>query len=331
MKIIFTLFFIAGISISLPSFSEEAENWITITSENDIIAGDDGGYTNGIAVSWGHGAFDSFDDNIPDWMNWLTEDLWIATDKDKRRAVSYLIAQQMFTPADIEVETLILDDRPYAGILMWQGTLHSFDDNVSDRISLLLGLLGPDSGAEKAQEFVHELTGSDEPKGWDHQLENEAMIRLEWTRLWRLHNGSLGSSMEYDFIGTTLASAGNYRSDLGLGLGFRVGSNLGKSFAFSSILPGRDINPLAASSTSDWYVFFNVYARHVLNDVALEGNTNGDSHSVDLEHNQHMAVLGAAFNYNRWAFVVSTASGSDQFETQKDDTEFGSISVTYHY
>jgi len=88
---------------------------------------------------------------------------------------------------------------------------------------------------------------------------------------------------------------------------------------------------LAASSTSDWYVFVNIYARHVLNDIALEGNTNGESHSVDLENNQHVAVLGAAFNYNRWAFVVSTAIGSDQFETQKDDTEFGSLCVTYHY
>lgn len=306
------------------------KRWITITSENDIVAGDDGGYTNGFAVSWGQGAFDHFEGNIPAWMNWLSEDLWISTADNKKRGVSYLIGQQMFTPSDIEVETLIPDDRPYAGVLAWQGTLHSFDEKVSDRLSLLLGILGPDSGAESTQKFVHKITGSDDPEGWDNQLENEALIRLQLARLWRLNDGHLGS-IEYDIIGRSQASAGNYRSDVGAGLGFRLGRNLGQSFAFAGTLPGREINPLAGSDEGDWHVFLNLSASHVFNDITLDGNTNVDSHEVDLEHNQTLIVLGVAFNINNWGFVLSTAQGSDQFETQEDDTEFGSMSVTYQY
>ena len=45
--------------------------------------------------------------------------------------------------------------------------------------------MGPSSGAEFAQEQVHSLTGSDEPEGWDTQLENEPVFQFSRGRVWR--------------------------------------------------------------------------------------------------------------------------------------------------
>ncbi|MBN4055126.1 lipid A deacylase LpxR family protein [bacterium AH-315-K03] len=315
---------------NLQAQTHEPGRWGTLTSENDIIAGDDGGYTNGISYTWGKGSFEKFEDHTPDWINWLSEDLWIATAANKRRGISYTIAQTMYTPTNIEIETPIANERPYAGILLWQTNLHAFDEKVSDRWSLALGVLGEASLAEQSQKFVHKVTGSEEPKGWDNQLNNEAVLRFQVSRLWRLINGDIGT-IDYDVIGNTLASAGNLRSDLGLGVGFRLGVNLAQSFPMATTLPGRDINPLAAGKQNDWHVFINFYGRHVFNDITLDGDTDRDVIGVELEKNQSVAVFGVAFNWENWGFIVSTARGNKQFEEQVDDTEFGSMSVTYKY
>ena len=65
--------------------------------------------------------------------------------------------------------------------------------------------------------------------------------------------------------------------------------------------------------------------------MTLDGNNTSHSHSVQLEKHQATAVFGVAFNYNHWGFVISTARGSDQFKTQRENTEFGSMSLTYQY
>src|SRR3546814_2481293 len=41
------------------------------------------------------------------------------------------------------------------------------------------------SGAKDTQKFVHELIGSDDPKGWDTQLKTEPGIVLSYERKWR--------------------------------------------------------------------------------------------------------------------------------------------------
>jgi len=322
--------------VSMPLFAAEDQisstDWVTLTLENDIIAGDDGGYTNGLGISWAQGPFDTFsENNIPAWMNSLSKDLAIARAPGKRRAVSYNIAQGMFTPVDIEAKALITNDRPYVGLLYWQGNLHAFDNKVSDKVSIMLGVVGPASGADKSQEFVHELTDSTDPQGWDNQIENEAVFRVSANRLWRLASLTTDSSSEFDVIGTTLAGVGTFRSDVGAGIGFRWGRGLTRSFPTASILPGRDINPLAGGQQKDWYAFLNVFGRYVANDVTLDGNNFENSHGVGLKHAQGVVVVGAAINWNRWGFIISTAKGTDIFEGQVQGTEFGSMSVTYRH
>ena len=157
------------------------------------------------------------------------------------------------------------------------------------------------------------------------------MFRVAFNRLWRLASSNSDSNTGFDVIGTTLAGVGTFRSDAGVGIGFRFGQGLARSFPTASILPGRDINPLAGGQQNDWYAFLNTFGRYVANDVTIEGNNFEDSHGVDLEHVQGVVAVGAAINWNRWGFIISTAKGSDFFEGQVQDTEFGSMSVTYRY
>ncbi len=307
-------------------------NFATLTIENDIIAGVDGGYTNGLAFSWAHAGFNEFDEStIPSWMHFLSKDLYISDMEGKRRAVSYMVAQGMQTASNIELKELVIGEPSYAGLLAWKGTLYAFDDYVSDRLSLVLGMVGPASGAEQAQKVVHSMTGSDEPKGWDHQLDNEPVFRLGAERFWSLWRSSSSTGIALEIVGNTVVGVGNLKSDVGAGLGFRWGNNLATSFATASTIPGREINPLAGLSGVNWTIFVHATGLYVANNILIDGNTFETSHSVPLKHGQAIGSLGFALNRGSWGFVVSAARSSDQYEGQEEGSKFGSFSFTYRY
>ena len=311
---------------------ERPDNWFTVTLENDLFVGKDTGYTNGIALSWAHTGFTEFSpDNIPRWLDYLSKNLYISTMPDKDRAVSYMIGQLMQTPSDLTIPTLIKNEAPYTGLLFWSANLHAFDDRVADRLSLTLGVVGPLSGAEQAQKWVHDITGADEPKGWDNQIGNEPVFQVSAERLLRLAKFHTDKTVGMDVIGTGNGAVGTIESYLAVGLGARLGRGLDRSFPTASFLPGRQVNPLAGSVTGGWYVFAGVQGRFVANDIGINGNTFKDSHSVPLEHWQAAASGGVAFGFKRWAFLLSAVVATDRYEGQPDSTRFGSLSITYNY
>lgn len=317
--------------IALPASASDGLEFITLTVENDIIAGDDGGYTNGIAVSWAKGDFAEFnDDNLPAWLNRLAQSTYIANMPDKRRAVSYLVGQGMQTTSDITVKERVLDEPSYAGLLLWRSTLHAFDSQLADRLSLTLGIVGPLSAAEPAQKTVHDITGSEDPQGWKYQLDNEPVFQFKALRNWRVAQGEI-LGREYDIITSGEAGIGNLQSALGLGVGFRWGRGLLRAFPSYSAMPGREVNALAGYKTISWQLFINLLGRYTFNDIAIDGNTFKDNSTVKLKHENAIVSWGVAFNVGNWGVLMSMARSSDLFQGQQEPNRFGSASLTYHF
>jgi hypothetical protein len=235
----------------------------------------------------------------------------------------------MYTPDDIGEEEVIEDDRPYAGVLLWSASLHSWRETFSNRYSLSLGAVGPISGAEQVQELVHKLIGVNEAHGWDNQLDNEAVFVLANERLYRLYDGRFANGWEYDFVGMTQLMAGTLRSEIGAGAGFRFGIDLAGSFPAASLIPGRNVHALSGAASYEWYAFVNLYGRYVFNDITLDGNYFSDSHSVDLTNEQALYAVGFAWQNSRWGVVASMQESTRTFEERKENTVFGSVSVTF--
>ena len=152
--------------------------------ENDVFVGEDDGYTNGVGIAYGIGPFLEFsNDNLFGYLNFLTKNTYIQTASNKVRGVAHMFFQRMQTPEDITIAELQEDDIPYAGFLALQSTLHSWDRNMSDQMSIFLGLVGPAVQGEETQRTVHSIIGADRPEGWENQLENEPVFRFEALRV----------------------------------------------------------------------------------------------------------------------------------------------------
>lgn len=307
----------------------------TFQYENDLLAGTDRYYTNGVRLSY---TSPGLRQRIPwaaDALEWLYPfdpgaDAWLRVS----------LGQSMFTPGDIEVSELIVDDRPYAGWLYAGFALNVEVDqellstryDTLDTLEVELGVVGPASLAEETQKFVHEIIGSPEPKGWDNQLHNEPGLLIVLERKLRTPSLTWGK-LEADAIPFATASLGNIETSAGLGSILRVGQGLDVDFGPPMIRPnvtGRTYFE-RAHRRFNWYVFVGGEGRFVARDIFLDGNTFRDSHSVDKKHMVGTFQAGFAASYDNFRLTFSYIGRTLEFDDQSSADRYGAVSVSYRF
>jgi hypothetical protein len=320
----------AGLSNLSANENDSSFNFFTATFENDLFVGEDNGYTNGFGLTFATGPFDEFtQDNTPSWLHRVIEPIYINTLPDKQRGIAHMFFQRMQTPDDIEQRELINDDLPYAGLLAWQGIFYAWDDHVADQLSLYIGVVGPASYAEKTQNIVHDVLGSDNPKGWDNQIGNEAVFKVEADRVWNIYRTD--SDLQYDVIGFSGAALGTMDSHIKSGIAIRLGKNLDTSFPTFSLQTDRQVNPLAMTDAADFYLFAGVQLKYVFNDIMINGNTFKNSHSVPIKNTLNQFSFGGVWSINSIAIVFQFSTLSSRTTILDAREKFGALSITYQY
>lgn len=136
---------------------KDTASTFTLYFENDLFGDTDQNYTNGIQLSWISPDLTQYRDKIPRWMVPLVMRLPFIHEPGLQRNVGFSIGQQIFTPQDIQRRDLIDDDRPYAGWLYLGAAFHNKNYRRLDTLELQIGVIGPASLAEEAQNLVHEV------------------------------------------------------------------------------------------------------------------------------------------------------------------------------
>lgn len=319
---------ILSLALLFPVLVRAEFEWISYTIDNDLFLGNDSGYTNGIYVT----LYDLGEEGAqpkPSWM--LRPLLWSLPSQQPLGAVnSYTIGQTMITPEDITIEVPSEQDLPYAGILFLNNTYLSFNKQYADKISTTIGFVGSLSLAEQSQNIVHAVTGSDEAKGWDTQLENELVFQFSRARAWRTW---ASESEQWDFISSSDFSIGTISSRVDAGVMLRYGKNLIESYAIPLWNNSRTTNPVAING--DWYVYSGIKIGYIFNQVFTDGNTFRDSRSIDYKHEFVSLTLGIAYSWNDYSlgFVLNDSNiiFDDSDEQLKDLTQYGSLTFAVKF
>ncbi len=313
------------ISSGYTSATEHDTHW-SIVWENDVIALDDGGYSNGFIVNWGEIVDD---ENRPKWIDLADKWLPFPHQSEYQEAISYQVAHAIFTPSDIKESKIIEDDRPYAGLLYGAMNLFRFDAKTTSHYEFILGIVGPATAAEQLQSTFHAATGSNDPKGWSHQIKNEPVFRIGYEQHWRLLQSSASSALEYDFLAGGDVRAGTLSSDIGTGMTFRIGKGLASSAPMAWLTPGRGLPSLAGNTSGDWNMFGTLYANYVFNDITINGNTFTDSHHVSLKHEQARFIVGANYVFPGLTLSASVQESTDTFDEYSEDTLFATLGFSF--
>ncbi|HMG94205.1 MAG TPA: lipid A deacylase LpxR family protein [Chryseolinea sp.] len=164
-------------SQSTTSTKDEKKDYLSLTFENDLFyfqKPSDQYYTNGFKYERVGPGYEK--------RNYLLNKLLLGFRKKKRptalRNYGFFFGQNIYTPTDITISDIQTDDRPYAGWLYFGVKKMSTDTARNIRLTseLYIGIIGPYSFAGETQAFVHKLTDSAPPQGWDNQIDSDLGI-----------------------------------------------------------------------------------------------------------------------------------------------------------
>ncbi|MGY3570122.1 lipid A deacylase LpxR family protein [Vibrio sp. SCSIO 43135] len=286
---------------------------VTFGLDNDGVFGVDQDYTNGIFLSYTSSAI-----NEP-WLIFkpLSLSFWGAGSLDKWE---FTLGHKMWTPSDIEDTTPRANDRPYAGYFHGELNYISLHPQQAQRFNLTLGATGENSYADQAQKLVHSITGSDDPNGWEFQIDDEVVGSVGYLSHFNLMRNRSIANTDWEISNVSEANVGNFRSDVSTGLMFRWGTDLAGNMGAANI---STENPFRAgmigASNSAWFVFTGIEGRYRFNDITIEGDRSGveewalengqdpSIYDVTLENVQASAVAGVAW-YNEYVGVSLAAT-----------------------
>ncbi len=311
------------------------EGNLSVYFENDLFAGSDQDYTNGTRLSWLSRNLSG--EEMPRISRTLREAFNFGYGDDIRMNYGFSLQQLMFTPSDISVSELIPDDRPYAGWTAIGLSLHAKTLNTIRSLELSLGVVGESAYAHETQDWVHDWRDIPKAQGWDNQLEDELAVNLFFNTQRRYRTDALViPGVEWDLLPRHGVAVGNVLTAANLGMALRVGYNLPENFADQKLSPtaynqevyyddkGRKIR----KGNFSLYLFGGADAQAKAWDIFLDGNTTGDSHNVTKDY--FVGSLEAGLGMRLWSTHITYTHTfrTQEFRTQKDDPEFGSIAVT---
>lgn len=195
-----------------------------------------------------------------------------------------------FTPTSIESDSILKNDRPFAGTLYLGLNRASCDSVKQMRLTsqLDLGIIGPAALGYQSQKFIHAHTNNLEPHGWQYQIENDVYVNYSL----RFEKGLL--SKEYvELIGFSAVTAGSVYTNAAAGVGVRAG-----------IMHNYFSAPVYSTSRALLWLYARAEGRVVARDATLQGGlfNSGSVYFItpgNMNRGVCVASLGIAFAYRR--------------------------------
>jgi lipid A 3-O-deacylase len=346
---------------------------ITARLENDIFAGSDQNYTSGItfaAVSRdlvGRLKTECMPAPVrlhAELIKWLDSDYWLnSSNTSHSQNVVVKFGQSIYTPKDYSRTDLILDDRPYAGLLYvgmsWNRRKHGAQNTTDllDTREIVLGVIGPMSLAEESQNQVHAARGIDQFLGWRNQLHNEPALQLALDRKFKRYRGASMDTPGFsaDAIRSVGVRLGNIETSATLGIEGRVGWNLPNDFGTYPIKPGAEnrapalasavdlsgatqsaqTEPVPGKMRSGMHLFSTLEAKYVAHDFSLDGNLFRSSHSVTRRPWIAQAGVGISAQGQLAGRGIKMAVmhifRTREFEQQVRNPAYGSVALSLEF
>lgn len=246
---------VASVQAESTAADEAAVTGVRVQIDNDLFSGSshDRDYTGGMAAT----VSGSYARNGLLSLNPLLRRLDKLTTAQAERSGNQSTVRHAlqtgliaFTPADITAAQPLQDDRPYASLLfVSNGRVRVDADNrAAWSSSLTLGVLGL-SFSGQLHSSVHEMTGSEAPRGYDNQISAGGEPTARYT-LARHHLWIANPSATVDVKTTVQASVG-YLTETSAAISMRAGQFSLPWWSFAPELRDYIAAPLPVEPTAD--------------------------------------------------------------------------------
>jgi hypothetical protein len=307
--------------------------------ENDVAAGTDRNYTNGVKLLWVSPEIGEGERKLraPGWIDFLARRLPLTQRSGARRFFSLSLDQSIYTPENITRSVPDASDRPYAGYLYAGLAVHSQDEGSLDSAEIDVGVIGPLSLAGTIQTLWHHTFGWDRPRGWAYQLKNEPVLALTYDHLRKILRPRAEEGFGRDAIVHARATLSNAFTGAMAGVELRLGWNLPGDFGSAPIQPGRDSAVLfeergarpSGKRPFGFHVFLALEGKAVIRDITLDGNSFRDGPRVEKIPLVGQAVAGVALRFKRFKLSYGYVFLSREFQTQRGTQTYATFNLSF--
>jgi hypothetical protein len=318
---------VAALSIlAAHAASGTEEGTFSILLENDVFDNSDHDYTNGIELT-----YTTSPRGTPEWATDFAHWLPFFTAKTDVRT-RYALGQSIYTPRSVTAANPPLTDRPYAGFLYGSFGLVGDSGRHLDQLQITLGVIGPDSFADKTQMWVHAIIKDKKPQGWATQLHNEPGLIIQYERNFKLIPPKSLLGLIFDFEPTYGVAVGNVYDYANIGAMARLGFNLPGDYGPMRIepsMPGSNFfEPTGAFGA---YVFAGVDGRAIARNLFLDGNSFEASRHVSKMNLVGDMVFGAAITFHAMRIAYTHVIRTREYKTQSSPDRFGAIALSFRF
>ena len=310
-----------------------------LTVDNDLPAGTDRYYTNGVRLALASPSWrgDAPAPGVPSWLQAMSRAFAPARPAADRSFVSLFLGQEMYTPIDIWRSEPLADDSPYAGFLYAGLGFHRFGPSVLDSLTLLIGVVGPSSLAGAAQRAVHQLFGFQRPFGWPHQLKDEPVLGVAFDRKGKIRPAAPAGRFGWDVVGHAGGALSNAVTEAAGGFLVRAGWGLPEDFGPARQRLGIDGAGLcpddrfgaAEKAGSGFYGFAGLDVHAVLRDIVLDGNLFQDGPRVEKVPLTADVTAGLAVRGRRFEIRFSYVYQTRHFAEERKRFVYGSLTAVF--
>ncbi len=336
MKLFLTAILLLCLPISQVHAQDEKGTFALIL-DNDLFTGTDRDYTNGLRLSWlsepaqskAPGFFGSgYAKQLKDLLRFLP----VYNAEHFNHSASLSLQQVMVTPENISTTQLLPDQAPYIGYLELSTALYAWDETEFHKLELMLGIVGPGSGAGDTQIFMHKLLDSKEPKGWANQISERHILGLSFTEGHRLvRRDTSHDNKAWDLTLDYALDLSNLKVSAAAGGLLRWGHNLPYNFnAYYTDHGGESalLGLFDSNQPSAWMVYAGVVVSGIAYSYVEEAIK--DTHNFSPNHITGSAVIGANYIYGGVQFGVSLQTDSPAVKERDSNINFGSIYLIWN-
>ena len=306
---------------------DDSATW-TFVEENDLFAGTDRNYTNGLRLAYVsgfkdvHGVSEFFARTI------------IGAPEDAGIRRGFALGHSIFTPTDIDQTEPLADQHPYAGWFYGEYSAIVEQRDRIDQITMQFGVVGPAAGGEFVQNNWHSLIGAEEAQGWANQIGNEPGFVLSYDRRFRaLALSDPDKAISADLTPNFGASVGNVYTSARAGLTLRIGEDLSNDYGPPRIRPSlAGGGYFAPRDRFSWYIFAGIEARVVAHNIFLDGSLFDDEIThVTSETLTGDIQAGLVTQIRRVQIGYTYVIRAKEFKEQDERQEFGAVSFSVKF
>ncbi|MGE4157568.1 MAG: lipid A deacylase LpxR family protein [Planctomycetota bacterium] len=302
--------------------------YFTITTENDLFAsGNDHSYTNGVRLSW----FE-VGKRPPTVSKGVQKKLSFLGLNDST-TLAYSLGHNLYTPVDIQSETININDRPWAAFFYGAVSMATLTGDHLDEYEIMIGVVGPSARGEALQKQIHKVIDSPTPLGWDGQLNDEVGLVLSKQRRWPGVWQSEWGEATFVFTPHLGASVGNIYTYINAGgvLKYSLSDNRWHDTPLLArpAMPGTGYFLPADKMGLD--VFVGLEGRAIARNIFLDGNTFANSYRVKKNPFVADVSLGFSLTYKEVRLSYTSVYRTKEFHGQEEESIFGAFSFGWAF